>query len=90
MNFEQLFGSAIMAPNPLAQLHKVVVGLLEQGFSHAELLAQLEKYRDTLRAAERETDEDVILDVMDFLTGWCSPHMRLVRHEVVCVAVMPV
>ena len=77
MNFEQLFGSAIIAPNPLEQLRQVVMGLLDQGYSPEELLVQLEKYRDTLRAAERETDEDVVLDVMDFLTGWCSPHMRL-------------
>ena len=30
-----------------------------------------------MREANRETDEDVVLEVMDFLTGWCSPHMRL-------------
>jgi len=77
MDFAQLFGSAIRAPNPLEQLRKAVMGLLDQGYSHEDLLVQLEKYRDTLRATARETDENVVLDVMDFLSGWCSPHMRL-------------
>jgi hypothetical protein len=30
-----------------------------------------------LRQADREADEDAITDVMDFLVGWCSPHMKL-------------
>jgi hypothetical protein len=30
-----------------------------------------------LREAGREKDEDAVMDVMDFLVGWCSPHMRL-------------
>jgi hypothetical protein len=30
-----------------------------------------------LRQDGRETDEDAVMDVFDFLTGWCSPHMRV-------------
>lgn len=33
--------------------------------------------RRTGEASGREDDEDVVLEVMDFLTGWSSPHVRL-------------
>jgi hypothetical protein len=36
-----------------------------------------EKARQFLREADREKDEDAVMDVMDFLLGWCSPHMQL-------------
>jgi hypothetical protein len=34
-----------------------------------------------LRQAGREADEDMVMDVMDFLMGWCSPHMKLPSEE---------
>jgi hypothetical protein len=33
--------------------------------------------RYLLRQLGRETEEDPVMDVMDFLVGWCSPHMKL-------------
>jgi hypothetical protein len=38
---------------------------------------RLEVFRETLRGADREADDEVVLDVMDFLAGWCSPHELL-------------
>ena len=40
-----------------------------------QVLNDLEEFRELLR--EHGEDEDVVLDVMDFLTGWCSPHERI-------------
>jgi hypothetical protein len=33
--------------------------------------------RQQLRQAASEAEEDAAMDVMDFLVGWCSPHMKL-------------
>jgi hypothetical protein len=41
------------------------------------LLDELESLRAELREADREDLEDVVLEVMDFVTGWASPHVRL-------------
>ena len=39
--------------------------------------ALVERARQQLRQADRETEEDAVMDAMDFLVGWCSPHMKL-------------
>ncbi len=41
------------------------------------VLGLFEKARQELRQAGRGADEDAVTDVMDFLLGWCSPHMKL-------------
>ncbi|MBA3866278.1 MAG: hypothetical protein H0X42_08020 [Solirubrobacterales bacterium] len=50
---------------------------LEHGVSRSEVLGQLESLRIELRGGHREQDEDVVLEVMDFVTGWSSPHLRV-------------
>jgi hypothetical protein len=42
-----------------------------------ELLDALEGVRADLRSQGREADEDMVMEVMDCLVGWCSPHMRI-------------
>ncbi len=38
-----------------------------------DLLGELEDFRFEVRTDH----DDVVLDVMDFVDGWCSPHMRV-------------
>jgi hypothetical protein len=45
--------------------------------SREELLEALERIRLNLREKGRSDIEDIVLDVMDFVTGWSSPHMRV-------------
>jgi hypothetical protein len=66
------------APDPFGQLREVVRGLLVAGHEREALLNELQAYVvDELRPDGRDEDEDVILDVMDCLVGWCGPDMRL-------------
>jgi hypothetical protein len=37
----------------------------------------LRALRGHLRDAGRDADEDMVLEVMDFLAGWSSPHMKI-------------
>jgi len=65
---------ALQQSSPIEKLEQIVKNLLLKGYSKESILAEFEYFR------ERTTDEDyeeVVLDVMDFLTGWCSPHKRI-------------
>jgi hypothetical protein len=64
---------ALESPEPLAALRDVVLRELdENGGNRERVLNDLEELRLVLREAGQ--DEDLVLDMMDFLTGWCSPH----------------
>ena len=41
------------------------------------VVEHFEEARQRLREADREAEEDVVMNVMDCLVGWCSPHMKL-------------
>lgn len=73
MDVEKRLEEAITAERPLLELGKVVQGLLERGWEREELVAALESYRADLLQAGREEESELILDVLDSLTGWCSP-----------------
>jgi Asp-tRNA(Asn)/Glu-tRNA(Gln) amidotransferase A subunit family amidase len=77
MAVTQDFYRALASEKPLERLRRAVARELEVGVPRERLIAQLEDLRADLRASGREDDEDVVLEVMDFLTGWSSPHMRL-------------
>ncbi len=77
MSTEELLEQALASPNPALELRSVIMRLNSQGLTKETLLERLERTRETLREAGRERDEDLVLDVMDFLAGWCSPHMKL-------------
>jgi hypothetical protein len=77
MAVTQTYRSALASDEPLQGLWRTVAGELEAGVPRERVIAQLEDLRTDLRTSGREHDEDVVLEVMDFLTGWSSPHMRL-------------
>jgi len=77
VQIEAQFNEAVRSANPLLELRETVRSLLDQDWTREELLADLEQFRDVLREAGRDEDEDIVLEVMDFLAGWCSPHMKV-------------
>jgi hypothetical protein len=70
---EQALGS----PEPVRELRTLAQRLLERGEAREAVLSLFERARQQLRVADRENDEDAVTDVMDFLVGWCSPHLKL-------------
>jgi hypothetical protein len=50
-----------------------VRGLRRDGQTKGAILSRLED----LRCSVSEEQEGVLLEVMDFLVGWCSPHARI-------------
>jgi hypothetical protein len=77
MSIEEQFAEALSTSDPRVSLRSTAQALLAAGNDHADVVAELEKYRTVLQARGQDDDEDIILEVLDFLEGWCSPHMKL-------------
>jgi hypothetical protein len=70
--------AALASGDRLESLRRAAERELEAGASREQLVAALEELRgDLRRVGGRDEDDDVVLEVMDFVNGWCSPHMRL-------------
>jgi hypothetical protein len=68
------YRTALDSDDPVMALRSTVSDELRHS-SRERVLHDLEELREVLR--EQGQDEDAVLDVMDFLAGWCSPHERL-------------
>jgi hypothetical protein len=47
------------------------------GQARADALAALTRFRAELVDTGRDEDEDVVIEVMDYVVGWASPHQKL-------------
>jgi hypothetical protein len=68
---------ALRSSEPVHQLRQLALHLLANGQTRQAVLDFFEHARQQLRQADREGEEDTVMDIMDFLVGWCSPHMKL-------------
>jgi hypothetical protein len=57
----------------LDDLRRAAEHELRAGIPREHVVARLE----ALRPGLSDGDEDVVLEVLDFVTGSCSPHVRL-------------
>lgn len=67
------FRVALASDHRLADLRSAAEHALQAGTPREQVVAKLE----ALRAGVSDSDEDVVLEVLDFVTGWCSPRVRL-------------
>ena len=77
MQLEKSLEEALQSAEPVLRLRDLVRQWMSQGKEKTTVLGLLEESREELRRAGREQDEDVVMDVMDFLLGWCSPQMNI-------------
>jgi hypothetical protein len=59
------------------RLREVAQHRITEGQSRADVLSELDSVRMSLRQTGAAEAEDVVLDVMDFVVGWASPHMKV-------------
>lgn len=71
------FEQALDARKPLHALRQAARVELERGSSGDELLGELNELRLHLRQEGRTDAEDAVMEVMDALLGWTSPHLVL-------------
>jgi hypothetical protein len=69
--------TALKSPQPLSVLRDLIQDRLSQGQRLQDVQDELERLRARLVAEQRDADEDVVLEALDLLVGWCSPHMRI-------------
>ncbi len=50
---------------------------LATGYAREQLTEDFEELRAHFKHQGEEEREDAVLEAMDFLYGWCSPHMKL-------------
>ena len=81
MKHQERFETAPCFGEPLAALSSLVLELSAEGHKKAEILKLFENYALCLRKNNRESDEDLLMEVMDALTGWCHPSARLLSDE---------
>ena len=72
INFRSALAEALEAPDPLTGLRSLAGRELAKGARRETLTEWFEEARELY--PERE---DLLLDALDFVTGWCSPHMKL-------------
>lgn len=62
----------------LLTIRGYAAALLDTGYAREELYEDLARARDVLRRrGAPEEAEDAVVDVSDFLVGWCSSFMKL-------------
>jgi len=77
MMLDESIERALHSAEPFKELRSLVMYRLSQGEEKKAVLETFEKARQHLRQTNREMDEDVLMEIMDCLVGWCSPQMRL-------------
>jgi hypothetical protein len=65
---------AILSGAPLEDIVSLLRGYKSQGVAQDEVYSFLESLRGR---APNEATDDRILEVADFVAGFCSPHMRI-------------
>lgn len=73
MDLETQFRQSLNSDNPSSALYDLLIELRKQEISKSVLIDELGKLRQLV---DDET-EDIILENLDFLVGFCSPHMKI-------------
>jgi hypothetical protein len=81
MPLDDRFEQALRSAEPVERLRSLALRLASEGYDRDAIIDVFEKARQQLRSDDRESDEDAVMDVMDFVVGWCSPHMKLPAHD---------
>jgi hypothetical protein len=77
MTFEDALNLALQSSEPLQEVRSFAEQLTRDGLSKAAVLEQFEQTRQSLRVQGKQREEDLLLEVIDFIEGWCSPHMKI-------------
>jgi hypothetical protein len=66
--------TAIISNKPLDEIVSLLRRYKETGVTQAEVYSFLEEWH---RAVPDETTDDRLLEVADFVAGFCAPHMKV-------------
>lgn len=61
----------------LGKYHNILVRMKEEGISSADAEKLFYEIRAIMISEGNEAGEDRVLEVLDFVVGWCPPHNRV-------------
>jgi hypothetical protein len=75
--------SALQSAEPAQALRQAVLELSREGHEKDSIYKALETLLDYVRSQEgtSASSEDVVLDLMDSLAGWCHPDAELLPER---------
>ena len=74
---EETLHACLKHPEPLGAMIGVAKGFLVFGYNREQMKEDLAKYGLQLRVEGKGEEEDLILDVIDCLYGFCHPNSKL-------------
>ena len=77
MSIIEQYQDELSSSDRIVRLRERAQTLLVAGNTRSEILSAFTELGNELHEAGRYDDEDAVLEVMDFLVGWCSPHMQI-------------
>jgi hypothetical protein len=83
MTVEERLEKALQSPEADKALSALVHQLAAAGQDKAAIIALLENFlvQHRTRPDYRESQEDILLGILDALTGWCHPSAWLLPEE---------
>ena len=82
MDHTSRFEAAIQGARPIERLRQLALDLAKEGNTPETVLALFDDYRGILRETNREEEEDIVLEVMDCIVGFCSTQAKLFPSHV--------
>jgi hypothetical protein len=81
-NLEE-FESAVRSTEPVEALRKLALEFAARGYSKDRVRELFQQFLVRLQegTADREADEDAVMDVVDMIDSWCGPHACLFPAE---------
>lgn len=79
MKPQESIEKALRSDEPLKTLQDLALEFSAQGKSESEIYKIFENFILHLRTRNtyKESDEEIIMEVLDAITGWCHPSARL-------------
>lgn len=77
------FKNALRSPQPAVTLRGLVNELSAEGFDKPQIVEHFQDFLVRIRTQHdfQEADEEVLLEILDALTGWCHPDAELLRDQ---------
>ena len=73
----EVVSNALRTDDPVMHLRESVARAVAAVVAREVVEAALTAQAASLRESDQDEQEDVVLDVLDFLVGWCSPHLKI-------------
>ncbi len=78
---DRIYDNTLRSDKPYENLRAQVTTLNQEGKAKAEIVESLERLVLRLRGEGRPQDEELVLDVLDALGGWCHPSHHLLLED---------